>query len=294
MTNNTVVLEQDDAGIAWVTLNRPEVHNAFDEMMITRLREIFHMLEEDNHCRVVVLRGAGKSFSAGADLGWMKRAADFSHNQNLADAEHLAAMLNSLYSLNKLTIACVKGAVMGGGIGLISCCDLVIADIKTTFALSEVKIGLIPATISPYVLSAMGPRNARRYFQTGEKFNGQRAYDLGLVHELTTSEEEGQQKLNAMLDHVRANGPLAMREAKRLILDYAGQPLSSKIMADSAERIAALRSRPEAKEGVSAFLEKRNPGWEKRNPGPEKTNPGREKTNSDREICHNDRDEDSD
>ncbi len=265
MTNTTVILKQGDDGIAWVTLNRPEVHNAFDEMMIARLREIFYELEQDNHCRAVVLRGAGKSFSAGADLDWMKRAADFSHNQNLADAEYLAAMLNSLYSLNKLTIACVQGAAMGGGIGLVSCCDLVIADINTTFALSEVKIGLIPATISPYVLSAMGARNARRYFQTGDKFKGRRAYELGLVHELTTSEDEMAAQLNVMLGHVHTNGPLAMREAKRLIMDFAGQPLSSAIMADSAERIAAIRSRAEAKEGLKAFLEKRKAGWISRN-----------------------------
>lgn len=261
MTNNTVLLERDDDGIAWVTLNRPEVHNAFDEMMITRLREIFQILEEDNHCRAVVLRGAGKSFCAGADLDWMKRASDFSHNENLADAEYLAAMLNSLYSLNKMTIACVRGVAMGGGLGLLSCCDLVIADTEARFALSEVKIGLIPATISPYVLTAMGPRNARRYFQTGERFKGQRAYDLGLVHELVTSEEGMDEQLKIILDHVRTGGPFAMREAKRLIMDFADQPLSAAMMQDSAERIAAIRARPEAKEGLNSFLEKRQPDW---------------------------------
>ena len=178
MVYTTVILERGDEGIARITLNRPEVHNAFDEVMIAELRDIFQTLEEDNHCRAVVLTGAGKSFSAGADLGWMKRAADFSHSQNMSDAENLASMLNAFYSLNKLTIACVRGAALGGGLGLICCCDLVIADVTTTFALSEVKIGLIPATISPYVLAAMGGRNARRYFQTGERFKGQRAYDL--------------------------------------------------------------------------------------------------------------------
>lgn len=261
MTNLSVIVEQDADGIAWVTLNRPEVHNAFDENMIRELRDVFQALEEDNHCRVVVLKGAGKSFSAGADLEWMKRASDFSHNENLADAEYLAGMLSSLYSLNKLTIACVRGVAMGGGLGLVSCCDLVIADINTTFALSEVKIGLIPATISPYVLAAMGGRNARRYFQTGERFKGQRAYDLGLVHELTTTEDEMAAQLKIMLDHVRANGPYAMREAKRLILDFEGQPLNAQMMEESAERIAAIRARPEAKEGLTAFLEKRKPKW---------------------------------
>ncbi|NOZ67642.1 MAG: gamma-carboxygeranoyl-CoA hydratase [Alphaproteobacteria bacterium] len=261
MTNDTVILEQGDDGIAFVTLNRPEVHNAFDEHMISRLSEVFQTLEADKHCRAVVLRGAGKSFSAGADLNWMARAADFSHNENLADAEHLAIMLSDLYSLNKLTIACVQGAAMGGGLGLVACCDLVIADVNTTFALSEVKIGLIPATISPYVLSAIGARHARRYFQTGERFKGQRAYDMGLVHELTTTEEEMATQLQAMLDHVRANGPLAMREAKRLILDYGGRAITPDIMEDSAERIAAIRARAEAKEGLAAFLEKRKPDW---------------------------------
>ncbi len=262
MKDTTVILEQDDDGIAWVTLYRPEVHNAFDENMIHKLREVFQILEEDNHCRAVVLRGAGKSFSAGADLGWMKRAADFSHNQNLADAEYLATMLNSLYSLNKLTIACVKGAAMGGGLGLLSCCDVVIADENTTFALSEVKIGLIPATISPYVIAAMGSRNARRYFQTGERFKGKRAFDLGLVHELVTTEDEMETTLNKILDHVHSNGPFAMREAKRLIMDYSDQPINASMMQDSAERIAAIRARSEAKEGLNAFLEKRKADWQ--------------------------------
>lgn len=262
MTDITVILEQDDDGIAWVTLYRPEIHNAFNEHMIHRLREVFQTLEADNHCRAVVLRGAGKSFSAGADLGWMKRAADFSHDQNLADAEYLATMLNGLYSLNKLTIACVKGVAMGGGLGLLSCCDVVIADERTTFALSEVKIGLIPATISPYVLMAMGSRNARRYFQTGEKFNGKKALELGLVHELVTTEDEMVAALNAVLDHIRSNGPFAMREAKRLIMDYAGQPIDATMTQDSAERIAAVRARPEAKEGLNAFLEKRKAAWQ--------------------------------
>jgi len=261
MTDARAILTRDADGTAWVTLNRPEVHNAFDEIMIRELREIFQTLEADNHCRTVVIRGEGKSFSAGADLGWMKRAADFSHNENLADAEYLAAMLNSLYSLNKLTIACVRGAAMGGGLGLVACCDLVIADADTIFALSEVKIGLIPATISPYVLAAMGGRNARRYFQTGERFKGQRAYDLGLVHEVTTTDAQMTAQLNTALDHVRTSGPFAMREAKRLILDYADQPLTAKIMEDSAERIAAIRARPEAREGLNAFLEKRTPDW---------------------------------
>ncbi len=261
MTNETVLLERDDDGTAWVTLNRPEVHNAFDENVIHRLREVFQILAEDNHCRVVVVKGAGKSFSAGGDVNWMKRAAAFSHNENLADAEYLAAMLNSLYNLNKMTIACVRGFAMGGGLGLLSCCDMVIADENATFALSEVKIGLMPATISPYVLAAMGERNARRYFQTGERFKGQRAYELGLVHELVTTEEEMDAQLNIILDHVRDNGPFAMREAKRLIMDYADQPISAKMMQDSAERIAAIRARPEAKEGLTAFLEKRKPNW---------------------------------
>ncbi|WP_417624944.1 enoyl-CoA hydratase/isomerase family protein [Paremcibacter congregatus] len=264
MTDPRVLLQQDPDGIAWVTLNRPHVHNAFDEVMIKELREIFDILAKDNACRAVVLRGEGKSFSAGADLEWMKRAGDFSHNQNLADAEYLAAMLNSLYSLNKLTIACVQGAAMGGGLGLVSCCDIVIADVTAKFALSEVKIGLIPATISPYVLAAIGPRQARRYFQTGERFDGQKAYDIGLVHEVVTTAEEMQAELDQLLTHLRSNGPLAVREAKRLVMDYAGQPLSSKIMEDSAERIAAIRARPEAREGLGAFLEKRKPSWSTR------------------------------
>lgn len=261
MTNDTVILEQTADGTAMVTLNRPEVHNAFDELMIARLREVFQQLDADNHCRAVVLRGAGKSFSAGADLNWMRRAADFTHNQNLADAEGLAAMLGSLHSLNKMTIACVQGAAMGGGLGLVSCCDMVIAHEAAVFALSEVKIGLIPATISPYVLMAMGTRAARRYFQTGERFGGRKACELGLVHEIVASEDEMELALEKILGHVKANGPLAMQEAKRLIMDFGGRPVDATMMEDSAERIAAIRARPEAKEGLTAFLEKRAPHW---------------------------------
>lgn len=261
MNQETILFEIDQQGIAWVTLNRPQVHNAFDEHMIRTLSDLFKSLEKDKGVRAVVIRGAGKSFSAGADLDWMKRAADFSHNQNVADAEALAVMLNKLFTLNKLTIACVQGAAMGGGFGLVACCDVAIADRNAVFSLSEVKLGMIPATISPYVLAAIGPRQSRRYCQTGERFKGDKAKEIGLVHEVVDGEDEMAARLQMLLKELDRNGPHAMREAKRIVLDYTDKHIGGEIIEDSAERIAAIRAGGEAREGLNAFLEKRPASW---------------------------------
>ena len=261
MSEEIVKFEKDERNIGWITLNRPEVRNAFDEHMIARLSALFDEIQNDQNIKAVVLKGAGKIFSAGADLDWMKRAADFSHNQNVADAEMLAVMLNKLHCLNKLTIACVQGAAMGGGFGLISCCDLVIADRQCNFSLSEVKLGLIPATISPYVLAAIGPRQARRFFQTGERFKGDKALEIGLAHEVVDGADEMGACLDNILKELNINGPHAMKEVKRLALDYAGKTIDGEMMEDSAERIAVVRSGAEAREGLTAFLEKRPANW---------------------------------
>lgn len=262
MTDEIVILEIKD-GVAHITLNRPDVHNAFDEHVIMRLTAIFDDLAIREDVMAVVLRGKGKSFSAGADLNWMKRAAGFSREQNKADAMALATMLNKLNSLPKVTIACVQGAAMGGGMGLVSCCDVVIAEKDAAFALSEVKLGLIPATIAPYVLRAMGERQARRYFQTGERFNGEKAHQIGFVHELADRPEDVAYVLHQILKSLSANAPEAMAAAKRLCLDLAGKEIDSAVLEDTATRIAQIRSTDEAKEGLSAFLEKRKAGWVK-------------------------------
>lgn len=260
MSEDIVLMDVKD-GVATITLNKPDTHNAFDEHMIAALSGKFDALHLHKDVYALVLRGAGKSFSAGADLNWMKRAAAFTEQQNKADALVLAAMLNKLYTLPIVTIACVQGAAMGGGMGLVSCCDVVIADKDALFALSEVKLGLIPATIAPYVLRALGERQSRRYFQTGERFNGQHAFDIGFVHEVTTGAAEAEARLADLLKGLAANGPQAMREAKKLCHDLAGQDITPALIDDTATRIARTRAGMEAKEGLTAFLEKRKAGW---------------------------------
>lgn len=260
MADDLVLLDVKN-GVANVTLNRPDVHNAFDENVIARLTEIFDELASRKDVYAVILRGAGKSFSAGGDINWMKRVAAYTEDQNYDDALKLATMLNKLYTLPKVTIACVQGAAMGGGLGLVACCDIVMAVKTAIFALSEVKLGLIPATIAPYVLRALGERQSRMYFQTGQRFTGGRAYDIGLVHELAESEGEMNELLRGVLANLSANGPKAMAAAKELCLDLAGQPLTPDVLNGTARRIAKTRAGEEAKEGLSAFLEKRKPAW---------------------------------
>ena len=256
-----IVLMDVENGVATITLNRPDTHNAFDEHVIAALSGKLDVLHLEKSVNVLVLRGAGKSFSAGADLNWMKRAAGFSEEQNKSDALALAGMLNKLATMQVATIACVQGAAMGGGLGLASCCDIVIADKDALFALSEVKLGLIPATIAPYVLRAMGERHARRYFQTGERFNGQRAYEIGFVHEVVNGTDEMETCLQGFLKTLSGNGPNAMKDAKKLCLDLTGQPITPELMDDTASRIARTRAGMEAKEGLAAFLEKRKAEW---------------------------------
>lgn len=255
MTTNSVLLQIKD-DVATVTMNRPEVHNAFDENVIAALSSMFDDLAARDELRVVVLKGEGKSFSAGADLGWMKRAANFSEEQNKKDALALAGMLNKLNTLPQLTIAFVQGAAMGGGLGLVSCCDIVIADKAAVFALSEVKLGLIPATIGPYVIAAIGARQARRFFQTGERFSAVKAFEIGLVHELAEADSINDILLR-ILGELSKNGAQAMRAAKRLCHDLTGAVISPEVMSDTAARIAAIRTSDEAQARLKAFLEKK-------------------------------------
>lgn len=246
-------------GVGTVVMDRPDRHNAFDEHVIAELTAGFAKLGADDSVRAVVLRGAGKSFSAGADLDWMRRMAAYDEAANLADARTLAALMRTIDTLPKPTVALVHGAAYGGGVGLVACCDIAIATEAASFSLSEVKLGLIPAVISPYVVRAIGARAARRYFLTAERFDAVEARRLGLVHELVAGdglEEAARQVLAAL----RGNGPAAVRAAKDLVAAVAGKA-PAEVEDDCARRIAAIRAGDEGQEGVAAFLEKRKPSW---------------------------------
>ena len=247
-------------GIATVTLNRPAIHNAFDETLIAKLTQTFVELDDRRDVRVVVLAGAGRSFCAGADLNWMRRMAAFDHDENLRDATALAAMLRALYALSKPTIARVHGAAYGGGVGLIAACDIAIAVPEATFALTVAKLGLIPATIGPYVIEAIGARQARRYFLTAERFAAAEALRIGLVHEVVDSSQLDA-RIDGIIGALRAAGPFAQLECKALIRGVAHRPIDADVISGTAGHIAAVRASPEGKEGVAAFLDKRTPAW---------------------------------
>ena len=255
-----VLLKLDDYGTATVTLNNPDKHNAFDDEIIAQLTAIFMEIAECDDIRVMILASTGKSFSAGADLGWMKRMASYSYKENLNDASALANMLKALNFLPQTTIAQIQGAAFGGAVGLASCCDIVIASNKASFCLSEVKIGLIPATISPYVINAIGQKASRRYFQTAERFFADKAQQLGLVDEIVSLEELDTTVIN-MVNTILKNGPHAVREAKQLALDVAHREIDEDLLINTSERIAAIRISEEGQEGLTAFFEKRPANW---------------------------------
>jgi methylglutaconyl-CoA hydratase len=250
-------------GVLTITLNRPEIHNAFDDQLIVELTQTLEAAGTDDTIRVVVLTGAGKSFSAGADLNWMRRMATFTEEENYHDAMALGELMLTLNRLPKPTIARVNGAAYGGGVGLIACCDIAIATNDAQFALTEVKLGLIPAVISPYVVAAIGEKKSRRYFLTGERFNVTEAVSFGLLNSAVAANELDQ-ALQAMIDLLLAAGPIAQAEAKDLIASVAHRPPTDSVVADTAERIAHIRISPEGQEGLAAFLEKRSPGWLKK------------------------------
>jgi methylglutaconyl-CoA hydratase len=249
-----------DGRVATVTLNRPEVRNAFNETTIAEITQVFRELGQNGDVRTIVLAANGPAFCAGADLNWMKKMAGYTHAENRADAAQLAEMLRTIYTCPKPVVAKVQGDCYAGGMGLAAACDVIVASEATHFCLSEVKLGLIPATISPYVVIAMGENAARRYFLTAERFSAQEAHRIGFVHQVAAADA-----LDATVaDIVKAlvtNSPNAVKEAKRLVQDVAGQPLTAELIADTAERIADIRSSEEGKEGVRSFLEKRKPNW---------------------------------
>ena len=246
--------------VATLWMNRPDLHNAFDETLIAELTAACVALNEDNDVRIVILAGRGKSFSAGADLNWMKRAANNGLDDNLNDARALAHMLRTLAEMKKPTIARIQGAALGGGMGLAAACDIAVASTKAVFATSEVKFGIIPSAISPYVLRAIGARQAYRYFQSAERIDAHRALDIGLVHE-TVEPEQLDTKISEIVDSLLQGGPLSQAAAKDLIRTVNGRPINDTLVDDTAHRIAHLRATPEAREGIAAFLDKRQPSW---------------------------------
>jgi methylglutaconyl-CoA hydratase len=251
-----LLAEVDDDGTGWLSLNRPDRHNAFDDVLIAEMSTALQAVAADERVRAVVLRARGRSFSAGADLDWMRRMGAASEAENVADAVRLAELLAALDRLPKPTIALVNGAAYGGGVGLVAACDIAIAATGAVFAMTEVRLGLIPAVISPHVLAAIGPRQARRYFITGERFGADEALRIGLVHDVVEPAD-----LDAagrrMLATLARNGPRAMAEVKTLIQAIAGRPIDAELMRDTAERIARARASEEGRTRIAAFLDRR-------------------------------------
>lgn len=252
--------EIDARGRATVILNRPEIHNAFDEALIAGLHETFAGLSENDEVRLVVLKAAGKSFCAGADLNWMKRMSANSYEDNVADGKALAHMLHTVATCPKPVIAQVQGPAYGGGVGMVAVCDIAVASEKARFVFSEVKLGITPATISPYVVAAIGARQAHRYFLSAELFDAASALEMGLVHQVVAAEHL-EPTVDGIVETMMNNSPAAMVAAKDLIHAVANKPVGADVLDDTARRIADIRATDEGREGIRAFLEKRKPAW---------------------------------
>ncbi len=261
MNEQQVLLNTDSRGIATLTLNRPEVHNAFDDNVINSLIQHLEAIAQDASIRVLILRSEGKNFSAGADLNWMRRMAKNSHQENLIDARGLGRLMKCLNDLPKPTICLVQGAAYGGAVGLAACCDMVVATEASQFCLSEVRIGLVPAVISPYVVRAIGERQSRRYFLTAEAFNAIQAQNWGLVHEVVETHEQLDCAKELLIKQLLNNSPRGIEAAKDLIYAVSSKPIVDDVIEDTANRIADIRVSEEGQEGLSAFLEKRKPSW---------------------------------
>ena len=252
-------ISEQQHGVYRLVLDRPDVHNAFDDVLINDLSEALDAIAAKNP-RVLVLQGNGKSFSAGADLNWMKRSASYSDEENFNDALALAKMLHKLDSFACTTIAAVHGATFGGGVGLVACCDIAVASEKAIFSLSEVRLGLIPGTISPFVIAAIGSRQAGRYFATAERFSAATAEKMGLVHQVTKADELNP-VVEKIIEDLLAGSPDAQHRARILIKTMSGRAIDKSVLDDAASSIAAARASDQGREGVAAFLEKRRPGW---------------------------------
>jgi len=260
MTDFTTLALHIDGPVARIWLNRPEMRNAIDDVFIRELAEAFTQAQAADGVRAVVLGGRGPAFCAGANLNWMKRAASFTPEQNLQDAAGLPRMLRTLADSRLPVIARIQGDVYAGGMGLVSVCDVAISADSAHYCLSEVKIGLIPATISPYVIRAMGARAAQRYFLTAERFTAAEAHRVGLVHEVVPADVLDA-RVDEVLKNILAAAPGAVAESKRLLRDVTGRPIDEDLAAETVRRIAALRASEEGQEGLRAFLEKRKPAW---------------------------------
>jgi methylglutaconyl-CoA hydratase len=247
-------------GVARVTLNRPELRNAFDDALISQLKKVFSEIENDKAIRVMILAGNGPAFCAGADLNWMKRMAGYGYDENLADARALAEMLAALDRMPKPTIARVHGPVFAGGTGLVAACDIAVGTPEAKMCLSEAKLGLSPATISPYVMRAMGERAARRYFLTAEVFDAQEALRVGMLS-ILVEKDQLDPVIDDLLKHLLAGGPAAHAKIKALIRAVAGRRPDDSLVAETAKQIAEIRGSPEGREGIAAFLEKRKAAW---------------------------------
>ena len=259
MNMNTLTITR--AGhIATVTLNRPDVRNAFNEATIAELTQAFSALGADGSVRAIVLAASGPAFCAGADLNWMKKMAGYTHAENHADALQLATMLRTIYACPQPVVARVQGDCYAGGMGLVAACDIVVAVDTAQFCLSEVRLGLIPATIAPYVIKAMGEQASRRYFLTAERFTAATALRIGFAHDVVAADA-----LDATVAEIAKalvnNSPAAVRQAKRLVREVAGRPVDDTLVDDTAARIAAIRASEQGREGVASFLEKRKPAW---------------------------------
>ncbi len=262
MAENLLV-EHDQRGVTTLTLSRPEVRNAFDDELINALMTALQQCDRDPQVKVIVLTGAGKSFSSGADLNWMREMASYGEEENIEDALRLAELMAMLNGVRKATMARVNGHAFGGAVGLIACCDIAVGADVARFALSEVRLGLVPAVISPYVVSAIGERQARRYFLTGEAFDANQACRLGLLHEVA-ADDQLDSAVETIISHLLAGGPKAQLASKELVasISHHGVTASQSLQRRTAELIAQLRGSVEGQEGLSAFLEKRKPDWQ--------------------------------
>jgi len=259
MAFETLTITRDER-VATVTLNRPDVRNAFNETTIAEIKQAFSELGDDAALRAIVLAANGPAFCAGADLNWMKKMAGYTHAENHADALQLAEMLRTIYLCPKPVVAKVQGDCYAGGMGLVAACDIIVAVEEANFCLSEVKLGLIPATISPYVIKAMGENAARRYFLTAERFGAQEALRIGFVHDVVSAEALDA-KVAEIVKALVNNSPNAVQQAKVLVREVVGQEVNDALLADTAERIAQIRASDQGREGVASFLEKRKPAW---------------------------------
>lgn len=256
-----VHLDVDAQGWGTLTLDRPKVHNAFSDHVIAQLSDALDDAKKESGLRGLFVRSTGKSFCAGGDLEWMKRAAGYTRQENVDDAMVLSRMLYKLSSLHVPTVALVQGAAFGGGVGLVAACDIGVGVARANFMLSEVRLGLIPATISPYVVQRIGAQQCKRYFLTAERFSAEKALSLGLLHEVVEDEEAMELKAQEIRSAVLGNSPTGIAASKLLIGAVVGKPISEAVMLDTAERLADQRRSDEGKEGITAFLEKRTASW---------------------------------